>query len=298
MREKTLFILAAGMGSRYGGNKQVACVGQHGETLMDYSIFDALSAGFERFVFLIRGDFFVPFREAMDHRWGHKAELVYAFQELDMLPKPFRAPEQRQKPWGTAHALLCAKDALTQPFATINADDFYGKDAFVCAAKKIDEGAISERQYAAVLYPISKTLSDFGQVNRGVCELGADDEVKNITEVFAIDQCPDGRLRSRKTQEWLAKDTLVSMNFWVLHPYLLDLFARDFPRFLRENLHHPQEEFLLPTLLGDYTQKGEIRIQAECTDCLWFGLTYQQDLAAVQHHIRSLVRQGNYPEKL
>lgn len=294
----TLLILAAGMGSRYGGIKQIDSFGPSGETIMDYSIYDAIRSGFGKIVFIIRKDFADTFKEIFDAKLAGKIDTEYVMQEMDSFIGDYKMSGARMKPWGTAHAVLCAKDAISEPFAVINADDFYGKDAFEKAAKFLNED-VSADIWSIIGYQLSKTLSKNGTVSRGVCEVDGDGNLVGIVERIKI-YPEDGKIvyeeNDKKTE--LPLNTPVSMNFWGFYPNAFEYIQKLFQSFLTENGNNPKAEFFIP-IIGDAfikDEQGEIKVIQ--TSAQWFGVTYKEDAPAVKESIEALVADGVYPKKL
>ena len=302
MKKPILLIMAAGMGSRFGGPKQIEPIDEHDHVILDFSVFDAIRAGFEKVVVIIKKEMEADFEERVGSRIRGHVQLEYAFQSLDKLPAGYEIPEGRVKPWGTAHAILCAKEHLDAPFAVLNADDFYGADAF----KKIYgflNAPHDESEYAMVGYQLGNTLSDYGSVARGVCEIGPDGKLVSLTERLKIEK-RDGAAAftedDGKTYTPLALDTLVSMNLFGLQKSVLDAFERRFPPFLDENLpKNPQKcEYLLPRVLDAMMQEGRISIEVLKTTARWHGVTNRPDLPLLKEAIRGMKDQGLYPDEL
>jgi NDP-sugar pyrophosphorylase family protein len=291
-----LVILAAGMGSRFGGVKQVQPVGPTGELIIEYSAFDALRAGFTRLVLVIRRDIEADFRATIGRRLEQRMEVKYVYQELDALPDGFRPPVGRTKPWGTAHATLVARDAVRGPFAVINADDFYGAAAYQTLAKHFAASA----DYALVGYPLSQTLSEHGTVSRGLCATDAAGRLQSITEITQIEKTVGGaRYRDAAGMEQqLTGDEIVSMNFWGFTPALFPQLEAEFRQFLAQRGQDPKAEMYLPTVLSDLNGRGLARIALHRSTDAWFGLTYRDDLSAAQAAIKALVAAGRYPASL
>ena len=300
----TLAIMAAGIGSRFGGGiKQLEPVGPNGEIIMDYSIKDALEAGFDRIVFIIRKDLEKDFKEVIGNRIEKIADVAYAYQELDDLPGGFTKPADRTKPWGTGQAILACKDIIHEPFAVINADDYYGKEGFV----KLHDYLVSQPektadfQFCMVGFILGNTLSDNGAVTRGVCVL--DDagnlvDVNETSNIEKIDGKPgvcgeDGQIR------WLDPDSHVSMNMWGLTPDFMEYLEKGFVDFLK-NLPEGEikKEYLLPTIIGDMLQSGEAKVKLLESRDKWFGVTYKEDKADVVKAFKELIAAGVYKEKL
>ncbi|WP_018627438.1 sugar phosphate nucleotidyltransferase [Niabella aurantiaca] len=293
----TLVILAAGMASRYGSMKQVEAFGPSGETIMDYSIADAIKAGFGKIVFLIRKQFEANFRELFASKLDGKVNYEFAFQELDMFLDGAEIPAERTKPWGTGHAVLSTQTVVDEPFAVINADDFYGADAFKKAYTFLTTG-VDEKTYAVVGYNIMNTLSDHGTVNRGVCGLDAKGNLQSVVERYNIAAngevvVSDDGLEPRE----LPKDTTVSMNFWCFHPSIYEWYAVQFKEFIKEYLNVPKSEFLIPAVVDHFIKEGGV-VKVIKTDAPWFGVTYKEDAPAVQKQLNDLIGKGEYSNNL
>lgn len=304
MNDPTLVILAAGLSSRYGSLKQIDPVGPCGEFIIDYSVYDALRAGFKRVVFLIAPDMRRDFEEAIGRRVSGSVETVYAYQSLDSrLPEGFAVPEGRVRPWGTSHALLCCREALDGPFAMINADDFYGAGAyrlmydFLCGV----DTAARPMRFAMVGYRLGNTVTDSGRVCRGACRTsgGRLDYIRELTYVVKTPSGPAYSTDGGATLTPLAADTTVSMNFWGFTPALLDEIERRFPDFLAHGLdENPQAEMLVPNLVGRLLGEGLCTVDVMRSDDVWHGMTYREDKPEVVAAIRALIEAGEYPERL
>jgi NDP-sugar pyrophosphorylase family protein len=294
----SLLILAAGMASRYGGMKQIESFGPEGETIMDYSIYDAIRAGFGKIVFVIREDFAEQFKAIFEPKLNGKIETEYVYQHLDAHLENFVRPETRTKPWGTAHAVLCAQSVINEPFAVINADDFYGFDAFVKAYEFLTT-ACNDNSYAIVAYELSQTLSSHGTVNRGVCSLneyGHLVEVRerlNIAKADGFVKCDDGQL-----PETLSLDTMVSMNFWCFNPSVFGFSQQLFNEFLASYGTVEKSEFFIPIVADQFIKDEGCSIEVIPTSAIWFGVTYKQDAPAVKQSIDNLLSTGVYPSGL
>lgn len=297
----TLFVLAAGMGSRYGGLKQLDGLGPNGETIMDYSIFDAIRGGFGKIVFVIRRDFEQDFRDKVLSKYeGHiPTELV--FQAIDDLPEGFTCPADRAKPWGTNHAVLMGKDVIKEPFAVINADDFYSRDAFAVMGKwlnELPEG--STGKYSMVGFRICNTLSENGTVARGVCaknDAGMLTDVVERTEIMRV----DGTICYKdENGEWqpVGEETPVSMNFWGFTPDYFNYSEAQFVDFLKENIDKPKSEFFIPLVVDTLINSGKATCEVLDTTAKWFGVTYAADRPGTVEKIQALVDAGEYPNKL
>ena len=299
MNQPILLIMAAGMGSRYGGMKQVDPVGPGGEAILDYSLFDAHRAGFRRVIFLIRPEMAENFKAHMEPRLRGKMEAIYAFQDISMLPEGFAVPEDRKKPWGTGHAVLCCKDHIDAPFCAINADDYYGVKAFQLAYDFLS-GNQAQDLYMMVAYELKNTVTQTGYVSRGVCSADENSHLKTIVETTHIISTVDGPLYTEdgETYRKLAPETPVSMNFWGFMPSLLPALERDFRAFLTANGQSSKAEFYLPFAVNDMIGRGEAAVQMLTTPDSWHGVTYREDKPEVQRAIRELIDAGVYPEKL
>jgi NDP-sugar pyrophosphorylase family protein len=291
--QPTLLILAAGMASRYGSMKQMEGFGPAGETIMDYSIYDAIRAGFRKVVFIIRKDFAADFKEVFEPRWKDKVALDYVYQELSAHTNGFTIPAERSKPWGTAHAVLCAADTVKDPFAVINADDFYGRDAFEKAYDFLVNDC-SEKLYSIIGYDLMKTLSDNGTVNRGVCQVDAKGNLSSIAERLNI-AYKDGKVicdDDREPRE-LPINSSVSMNFWCFHPSIFPYSAKLFRDFLAQEGNKPKSEFFIPIVADQFIKDGGI-IRVIPTSAKWFGVTYKEDAPEVKKSLKDLIDAGEY----
>jgi dTDP-glucose pyrophosphorylase len=297
MTNLTLLVLAAGMGSRYGGLKQIDAVGPDGETLMDYSIYDAHRAGFGRIVFVIRKEIEVPFKEVIGARYERRIAVEYVFQEVGKLvPGAIQQPG-RTKPWGTTHAILMAANTIHEPFVAINADDFYGADSYRALAHHLQSGS---PDYAMVGYTLRNTLSDFGTVSRGVCHVDEQGFLQDIAELKNIERSDGHAVNIDETgiQKQLTGDEIVSMNMWAFSPKIFDqLFVR-FRKFLEVNGTDPKAECYIPTTMNELIQAGEARVKILRTVDEWFGVTYREDRPRAVEHIRRLIDGGYYPRRL
>jgi hypothetical protein len=293
----TLLVLAAGMGSRYGGLKQIDPVGPGGETIIDYSIFDALRAGFGKVVFVIRKDIEEAFRETVGTRFEKRVAVDYVFQSLEAIPPQFSVPAGRTKPWGTTQAILVAADAIHEPFAAINADDFYGAQGYRELAGHLTSGSAD---YAMVGFTLRNTLSDFGSVARGVCRVTGDDTLQNIIELTKIERDGNG---ARNTDAdgnvtKLSGDEPVSMNMWAFLPRIFDQLRESFVQFLESKGSDQKAECLIPNTVGNLVRDGQARVKVLRTQDSWFGVTYREDRPRVIESVRALIAAGAYPEKL
>jgi dTDP-glucose pyrophosphorylase len=294
----TLVILAAGMASRYGSMKQVEGFGPSGETIMDYSIYDAIRAGFGKVVFIIRKQFEENFREIVGKDIEGRIETEYVSQELNKFSEGFEIPGDRTKPWGTAHAVLCADEKVKEPFAVINADDFYGRDGFEKANKFLLNDC-KTNVYSIIGYELLNTLSEHGTVNRGVCEVDKKGNLVSVAERLNVSRqgnkivCNDEHLPKE-----LPLDTHVSMNFWCFHQSVFEYTKKVFKEFLAENVSNPKAEFFIPIVADKFIKDGEGVIKVIPTSAKWFGVTYKEDAPMVRESLRKLVNAGEYPENL
>lgn len=289
-----LVVLAAGMGSRYGGLKQLDGVGPSGETILDYAIFDAVRAGFTRVVFVIRRDFETEFRTQIGAKYTGQLRVDYVFQSLDALPEGFSTPAGRTKPWGTGHAVWCAREALDCPFAVINADDFYGRDSFARLGeflRGVSPNA-APASFAMVGFRMDKTLSENGAVSRGVCGVSADGRLTSVTERTGIQRHEVGTGREFSGEE------IVSMNCWGFTPALFPLLDAQLREFLRANGTQEKAEFYLPAAVSAMIAAGQATVQVLPTQSTWFGVTYREDKPHVTAAIGALIASGEYPASL
>lgn len=296
----TLFVLAAGMGSRYGGLKQLDGLGPNGETIMDYSIFDAIRGGFGKLVFVIRRSFENDFREKIIKKYENHIPVEVVFQELDMLPEGFTCPEGRVKPWGTNHALLMGKDVIKEPFAVINADDFYGRDSFAVIGKALTEMEGKQNEYCMVGYRVGNTLSESGSVARGVCETNEEGYLTTVVERTAIERI-NGEIQFQdengKTVV-IAEETPVSMNMWGFTPDYFNYSEDYFVDFLKKNMDNLKAEYFIPLMVNHLIVNNMARVKVLDTTSKWFGVTYAADRQGVVDKIQALVDAGEYPNKL
>lgn len=298
----TLLIMAAGLGSRYGGNKQIDRIGPNGEILLEYSLYDALSAGFDKVIFVIRRSMDETFRAMIGDKIAQKVEVHYAYQEYDSLPGGFVPPEGRTKPYGTVHAVLAAKKLIHEPFAVINADDYYGKDAFQAMAGSLRRLQGQTNAASMVAYYLRNTVSENGHVTRGVCETDSAGRLVKVTETYKIKPFADGTIRDLETDpagRILDPNALVSMNFWGFTPWLLEAGERDLTAFLRSDSGDPmKKEYALPTLVDNLMHTDGLTVEVLSTHAVWFGVTYREDKAYVAGELKKLHDSGAYPEKL
>ena len=300
MKEPILVVLAAGMGSRYGGLKQIDPIGPNGEIILELSVYDALQAGFKKVVFIIKKEIEKDFKEAIGHKIRQFCEGVYVYQELDKLPAGCALPNGRKKPWGTSHALLCCRDVIDAPFAVINADDYYGKSAFVSLYDFLCHND-EERSYAMVGYILENTVSLHGSVARGVCSY-QNGRLTNVRELKRIEVHGDAIEYTLDGEQWepLAKDSLVSMNMWGFKETVLDRLEEGFLKFFAEDvLANPMgAEDLIPVEVGRMLRNEEIEVHMLSSRDKWYGVTYQEDKPVVKEGIRKLLEEGQYPQPL
>ena len=302
--DTTLIIMAAGIGSRYGaGIKQLAKMGPNGEIIMDYSIRDAKEAGFNKVVFIIRKDIFEEFEEIIGNRIKDQIDVEYVFQELDDLPEGFEVPEGRTKPWGTGQAVLCCKDVVKEPFVIINADDYYGKEAFVKLHDFLVSGEDLGREFTMGMagFILKNTLSDNGTVTRGVSVVDENGLLSQVHETTGIMMGEDGKIKCDlpDVQEWISPEDKVSMNMWAAYPEFLEFLAEDFKTFLSEVEEGDlKKEYLLPNIVDKLLKEGRVNVKVLETQDRWFGVTYQEDKGAVQKAFAGLIKEGVYPANL
>lgn len=296
----TLLVLAAGMGSRYGGLKQLDGIGPNGETIIDYSIYDAIRAGFGKVVFIIRRDIENDFKEVFVDRWKNKIEIDYVFQELTNIPEGVEYNKERVKPWGTAHAVLVAEDAINEPFAVINADDFYGTESFKTIAEYLSNLSADNEVYCMVGYELKNTLSDYGFVSRGVCEVNDTNLLKGVVERTHIERI-DGVVvfeDENNNKVKLTGEEVVSMNFWGFGPSCFGFMKESFAKFIKDNYDNLKAEFYIPTVVNMLRQKGIRQTKVLPCNSKWFGVTYKEDRPIVVDKIKQLVDDGTYPSQL
>jgi hypothetical protein len=296
----TLFILAAGMGSRYGGLKQLDGLGPNGETIMDYSVYDALQAGFGKIVFVIRHSFEQEFKEKVAAKYENLVPVEIVFQELDMLPEGIASNPARGKPWGTNHALMMGKTVIHEPFGIINADDFYGRESYRLLAQELKNMEGQQHHYCMIGYLLGNTLSDSGSVARGVCETNSNNYLDKIVERTQIERIDGIPCYKDKDDTWnkLSDTTPVSMNMWGFTPDYFELSGQYFCEFLQNNRHNLKAEFLIPTVVNDLVTANKIKVKLISTPADWFGVTYIKDRPEVVQKINELIKQQVYPSKL
>ena len=297
----TLLILAAGMGSRYGSLKQMDGLGPNGETIMDYSVYDAIRAGFGKVVFVIRQNFEKDFREIFSkERYGNNIEVEYVLQELDKIPSQHALNPERTKPWGTNHAVMMAKEVINEPFAVINADDFYGKNGFAVLGQFLSHIAGKKNEYCMVGYQLGNTLSEMGAVSRGVCSTDANGHLTGVVERTHIEKT-DGVIQYQDENGNLVPldaKTVVSMNMWGFTPDYFEHSDRMFDDFLSNNMGNIKAEFYIPLVVNNLIKAGTSTLRVLDTDAQWFGVTYQGDRPAVIEKLQALIAKGEYPSKL
>ena len=288
-KDITLVVMAAGMGSRFGGLKQIEPIGPNGEVLLDYSVYDAVKAGFTKVVFVIKHAIEKDFKEMVGKRIANRVKVEYVFQEIDKLPEGYACPKEREKPWGTAHAILCCKDLVKEPFAVVNADDYYGRSAF---QKMADFLNADTPDYAMVGFRLVNTLTENGYVSRGVCEIENGD-LKTVTERTKIADCKytedDG-----KTWTELSPDTVVSMNLWGFRPDVFSYIEAGFKKFLDEKINVPKAEYYLPTVVSERIENGEKQVKVLVAEDKWYGVTYKEDKQVVVDAITKMMNDGLY----
>jgi len=296
----TLLVLAAGMGSRYGGLKQLDPMGPNGETILDYSVYDAIRAGFDKVVFIIRKSFAEEFEGRAEKLYGGKITISYCYQELDNLPEGIECPEEREKPWGTAHAIWVAKQSVTDPFAVINADDYYGPQAFQTAYKFLSNVEPNSSEYGMVAYQLANTLSEHGGVNRGVVKHD-DGLLQDVHEVLKIQRQADGSIDGVDDDEVtynLEDETLVSMNFFLFTPSLFDHLDVFLGEFFRTRLTEEKSESYIPAVVDSLIKSGTATCAVKHSTDQWFGVTYPEDKPVVQAAITQCIENGVYPKEL
>ena len=293
MKDITLLVMAAGMGSRYGGLKQLDAVGPSDETIIDFSVYDAIRAGYNKVVFIIREDFEKQFKEKISNKYEDKIKVEIVYQDLHDLPNSFSCPKDRSKPWGTGHAILAARNVISEPFAAINGDDFYGRESF-----KIISGHYSSMNsgFAMAAFQLDKTLSDYGSVSRGICEQNLN-QLVTVVETHGIKKSSAGNIECDRDISLLGNE-LVSMNMWGFMPSIFDHLEKMFNEFLDENISDLKSEFLIPSVVNDIIEKNIEKVQVLKTKSTWFGVTYIEDKPFVKNQIKELIQTGIYPEKL
>ena len=284
--------MAAGMGSRYGGLKQLDAIGPSGETIIDYSVYDAIKAGFTKVVFIIRKDFEQEFKSKITDKYEGQIQVEFAFQDLNDLPDEFTCPEGREKPWGTGHAILSARNVINEPFVAINGDDFYGRESFKVVADYYNKGA---NNFSMVAFKLDKTLSSFGGVTRGLCTVN-DEKLNTVIETADLQKTDDGVSSNRDIE--LDGSEPVSMNVWGFTPILFKYLEEKFVEFLSENGTEMKSEYLIPSVVNELIQSGQETVHVLRSGATWFGVTYKEDKPYVEGEIEKLVNKGEYPGKL
>jgi dTDP-glucose pyrophosphorylase len=284
--------MAAGMGSRYGGLKQLDAIGPSGETIIDYSVYDAIKAGFTKVVFIIRKDFEQEFKSKITDKYEGQIQVEFAFQDLNDLPGEFTCPEDREKPWGTGHAILSARNVINEPFVAINGDDFYGRESFKVVADYYRKGANS---FSMVAFKLDKTLSSFGGVTRGLCTVN-DEKLNTVIETADLEKTDYGVSSNRDIE--LDGTEPVSMNVWGFTPILFKYLEEKFVEFLSENGTEMKSEYLIPSVVNELIQSGQETVHVLRSGATWFGVTYKEDKSYVEGEIEKLVNKGEYPGKL
>ena len=293
MKDITLLVMAAGMGSRYGGLKQLDAVGPSGETIIDFSVYDAIRAGYNKVVFIIREDFEKQFKEKISNKYQDKIEVEIVYQDLHDLPNSFSCPKDRSKPWGTGQAILAARNVISEPFAAINGDDFYGRESFKIIS---DHYSSVNSGFAMAAFQLDKTLSDYGSVSRGICEQNLN-QLVTVVETHGIKKSSAGDIECDRDISLLGNE-LVSMNMWGFMPSIFDHLEKMFNEFLDENISDLKSEFLIPSVVNDLIEKNIEKVQVLKTKSTWFGVTYIEDKPFVKNQIKELIQTGIYPEKL
>lgn len=289
VKDITLVVMAAGMGSRFGGLKQIEPIGPNGEVLLDFSVYDAVKAGFTKVVFVIKHAIEADFKEMVGKRIAKRVKVEYVFQETDKLPEGFTCPADREKPWGTAHAILCCKDVVKEPFAVVNADDYYGRSAFEEIAKFLKK---ETEDYCMVGFRLVNTLTENGYVSRGICEI-KNGELKSVTERTKISDC---KYTEDDGNTWisLSPDTLVSMNLWGFKPDLFKYIEDGFKTFLENNINLPKAEYYLPSVVSSLIENGEKKVKMLVAEDKWYGVTYKEDKQMVVDAIGTMINKGMY----
>jgi NDP-sugar pyrophosphorylase family protein len=295
----TLLILAAGMGSRFGGLKQVEPVGPNGEAIIDYSIYDAIKAGFGKVVFVIRESFADAFKEKFDPILNGKVEVEYVYQELENLPEGFTVPDGREKPWGTAHAILVAKNVVKEPFCALNADDFYGFNAYRVMAEFLTASE-NPAEYSMVGYKLKHTLSDYGSVSRGICQVDENDFLQKIVETTKILKKEGGviSIEPDESEKELTGEESASMNIWGFKPSVFPILEEKFIDFLKEKGRELKSEIYIPSVVFEMIRDNKAMVKVLKADSPWFGVTYKEDKPRVVARLKKLIEAGDYPQKL
>lgn len=301
MTKPTLLILAAGLGSRYGGLKQIDSIGPSGERIIDYSVYDAIKAGFGKIVYVIRENFEEEFKEVILDTLPKEIETDYICQELSFIPNDIEYSKERKRPWGTGHALIVAASKINEPFAVINADDFYGAESFQIAADYLfTENKGKEDEHALIGFRLKNTLSKFGSVSRGICEVNTKNYMTSIVEIKEIKILNDEYVFKNKSDTWqnLNGDENISMNMFAFKPTIFEKFKKHFRKFLIENSNDLKSEFYIPSSVNSLIQNNEAQVKVLESDASWFGLTYSEDKPIARNKMKNLIDKNNYPEIL
>ena len=301
-KKPVLVVMAAGMGSRYGGLKQIDPVDKEGHIIMDFSIYDAVQAGFQKVVFIIKKENEADFRSAIGDRLSNQLEVSYVFQDLHNIPEGYEVPEGRVKPWGTAHAVYSCMDEIDGPFAVINADDYYGKEAFAKLHDFLISGEHKDGKIALAMagFSLKNTLSENGAVTRGVCVADDTGHLEKIIETTGIQEI-DGKIQcdNAEVEGWITPDTMVSMNMWAGYPDFLQYIKEGFPAFLEQLGEHPEKkEYLLPNIVAELLEKEATSVKVLSTSDKWIGITYKEDIEPAQESFSRMITAGCYPENL
>lgn len=294
--KKTLLILAAGMGSRYGGLKQLDPIGPSGETILDYSVYDAIKAGFDKVVFVIRRDIEEEFKKIVGSRYSDRVEVAYTYQQLDVLPEGYTCPEERQKPWGTGQAVLTARHEITEPFLLINADDYYGTESYKCAAEMLEKMPQGQIASSMVGFQLDKTLSEYGGVSRGLCKVDGEGNLQGVEEIHKIERV-NGAITS-DSDYTLEGGEIVSMNMWLFTPEVFAEIDQQFSDFLDVSRDVPKSEFFIPSVVNTLLTEKGISVPVERSASEWFGVTFREDREFVVKRVLKMVAEGIYPNSL
>ena len=293
----SLLVLAAGMGSRYGGLKQLDALGPDGETILEYSIYDAVQAGFSKVVFVIRDHFEKDFREKIGDRFAGKIEVQYVHQHVNPVIDGIPDLPIREKPWGTSQAVLVARDVIHEPFAVINADDYYGQQCFGMLGKFLKED-VNAQTYAMVGYTLVNTLSEQGHVNRGVCKTDQEGNLASVEEILKIRFAGDQIIYGDDSGQVLSENAIVSMNFWGFHPNIFKELDEGFKKFVRNNISNPKAEYYIPLIIDELIKSGKVKVKLLHSEDQWYGVTYKEDAEHVKKAFEEFAREGKYPSPL
>lgn len=300
MKDITLVIMAAGMGSRYGGLKQIDPIGPNGEIIIDFSVYDAIRAGFNKIVFVIKKEIEHDFKEAIGNKLSGQVKVEYVYQDIHNLPEGCLLPEGRVKPWGTGHAVLSCKDVVNEPFAVINADDYYGREAFELLYKELSENS-DEHTFCMVGYNVANTLTENGHVSRGVCEISEEGQLTSITERTRIEKRGAGIMFTEDGEGWteIPSDSIVSMNCWGFSPLMIEELNRRFGLFLEKNKENIlKAEYFLPFVVDELIKENRAKVKVLVTDEKWYGVTYKEDKEKVMSAVKDMIAAGKYPKGL